>query len=506
MYSHAGRRSKYVENKFLIPATLLIAKVKIVFYFVISLTCVLLFQVFIALLTISTTWGIKAKTEEPKDKREASGSYLPPSSHNYQSPASGGQEESNAISIGAGYSVGGGAKPTYSFGGQSAGVGASYQLQPEGGHANLQLAPISLQPSHGGFVSNDLSQLMSQISQGLNSGAIALPSGNQGGLYQFAAQAGHGGQELAFPQFQYGSPQLQQYSLGDQSQGAVPAYAIGTKGLGTFASTGPVLFSPESSGHQAQLSFAAPNFGQSYQAAAYPLGDSGHSFPGFSFGGSGQSLGGSLKSFSGKYATPVGKSSFKPSAFLGVSVPNDSGAGLASFSASHGSPSFASYQSAGGHGVSSLSSGGPGASFGSFAGFSGSPSKTYLPSNFEGAGSLESISSAFSASGQIAPPGSTYGSPSSAYSGGNVHAASAPSPAYYVSSGKHSSPSFGFGSSSYRSPAGHSSLNSFSSGPKYSFGGHGSSRYSPAKDIQGSYSENNYNTIKYSEELKPRYN
>ncbi|XP_045773749.1 uncharacterized PE-PGRS family protein PE_PGRS54-like [Maniola jurtina] len=470
------------------------------------------FTVFIVLLTISTTWGIKSKKEEPKDKREAAGTYLPQSSQNYQSPSSG-QEEANAISIGAGYSIGGGAKPTYSFGGQSAGVGASYQLQPESGHSNIQLAPISFQQANGGLVSNDLSQLMSQISHGLNSGAISLPSsGGQGALYQFAGQGGQGGQEISLPQFSYGSPQLQQYSLGDQGQGSLPTYALGTKGLGTFKSTGPVLFSPESSGNQGALSYAAPSFGQSYQAAALPLGDSGHSFPGFSFGGSGQSLGGSLKAFSGNYAIPAGQSSFKPSAFLGASVQSDSGAGLAGLSGSYGSPSFAAYQqSAGGHGVSSLGSGGHGASFGSLSGYSGGPSKaiaaSYLPSKYEGVGSLESIASAFSASGQIGAPGSTYGSPSSAYSS-NAHAASAPSPAYYISSGKHSSPSFGLGSSSFRGPvSGHSSLNSFSSGPKYSFGGgHGSSRYAPAKDVQGSYSESNYNTIKYSSELKPRFN
>ncbi|XP_023950724.1 pro-resilin [Bicyclus anynana] len=461
------------------------------------------FTVFIGLLTISTTWGIKSKLEEPKDKREASGTYLPPSSHNYQSPSSSGQEEANTISIGAGYSVGAAPKPTYSFGGQSAGVGASYQLQPESGHGNIQLSPIGLQSS--GLVSNDLSQLMSQISQGLNSGAISIPSGSQGSLYQFAGQGSHGGQEISVPQFTYGSPQVQQYAIADQGQGGVPAYALGTKGLGTYGSTGPVLFSPETGISQGALSYAAPSFGQSYQAAALPLGDSGHSLPGFSFGGSGQSLGGSLKGFSGNYATPAGKSSFKPSAFLGASVHGDSGAGLASLSGSYGSPSFANYQPAGGQGASSIGSGGHGASFGSLSSFSGSPSKTYLPSKFEGVGSLESIASAFSASGQIAPPGTTYGKPSGAYSS-NVHAASAPSPAYYVSSGKHSSPSFGLGSSSYRSPAsGHSSLNSFSSGPKYSFGGP-SSRYLPAKDAQGSYSEPTYNTIKYSEELKPRYN
>ncbi|XP_026494642.2 prisilkin-39-like [Vanessa tameamea] len=462
--------------------------------------------VFATLLTISSTWAIKAKIEEPKDKRETSGSYLPQHggpSHHYNAPGLN-QLEASAVSIGAGYSVGG-AKPSYSFGDQ--GSGATYQLQQEGlpgsGHATIQLAPITLQPSHGGLVSNDLSQLMSQLSHGINSGAIALPSSDgQGQLYQFAGQGGHAGQDIALPQLSYGSPKFQQYSFGEQGQGGVPAYALGTKGLGTFGSTGPVLFAPESSANQAAYSYGAPASGHSFEGASLPVGDSGHALPGFSFGGSGQSLGGSLKGFN-SYAAP-GKSSFKPSTFLGASVQSDSG-----LTQSHGAPSFANYQnSAGGHGLSSLGSGGHGLNFGSLAAYSGGSAKqaapSYLPPKSEGYGSLESIASAFSASGQIAsPPATTYGSPSGSYSSSNVHSASAPSPAYYVTSHKQSSPSFGSGSSSYRGPvSGHSS---FSSGPKYSFGGHSSSRYAPPKDIQGSYSESSYNTIKYSEELKPRH-
>ncbi|CAH2090269.1 unnamed protein product [Euphydryas editha] len=464
--------------------------------------------VFITLLTISSTWGIKARIEEPKDKREAAFSYLQPhggSSYAYNAPAtynapSANQLEASAVSIGAGYSIGG-AKPSYSFGDQ--GSGATYQLQQEGqpgsGHATIQLTPITLQPGQGGLVSNDLSQLMSQLSHGINSGAITIPS--SGALYQFAGQGGHAGQEYV-PQFNYGSPKFQQYSFGEQIQGAVPSYALGTKGLGTYGSTGPVLFSPESSANQAALSYSAPASGHSYEGTAVPLGDSGHSLSGFSFGGSGQALG-SFKGISG-YATP-GKSSFKPSTFLGASVQSDSG-----LTGSHGLPSFSDYQSsAGGHGASFLGSAGNGLNFGSLSAYGGSSSKilspSYFPSKSEGIGSLESIASAFSTSGQIAsPPGTTYGSPSTSYLTSNAHSASAPRPAYYVTSHKHSSPSFGSGSSSFRGPvSGHSS---FSAGPKYSFGGHGSSRYASPKDTQGAYSESSYNTIKYSEELKPRHN
>ncbi|XP_045452028.1 hornerin-like [Melitaea cinxia] len=465
--------------------------------------------VFITLLTVSSTWGIKARIEEPKDKREAGVSYLPShgsSSHAYNTPAtysapSANQLEASAVSIGAGYSVGG-AKPSYSFGDQ--GSGATYQLQQEGlpgsGHATIQLSPITLQPGHG-LVSSDLSQLMSQLSHGINSGAIAIPSSG-GQLYQFVGQAGQGGhaaQEYV-PQFSYGSPNFQQYSLGEQSQPAVPSYALGTKGLGTYGSAGPVLFSPESSGNQAALNYAAPASGHSYEGAALPLGDSGNSLSGFSFGGSGHTLG-SLKGISG-YA---GKSSFKPSTFLGASVQSDSG-----LTGSFGSPSFSNYQaSAGTHGGPSFGSAGHGLSFGSLSAYAGGSPKglphSYLPSKSEGYGSLESIASAFSASGQIASPlGTTYGSPFSSYSTSNTHAASAPSPTYYVTSHKHSSPSSSSGSSSYRGPIS-SQHSSFSAGPKYSFGGHSSSRYASPKDTQGAYSESSYNTIKYSEELKPRH-
>lgn len=481
-------------------------------------------MIFVTLLSISTSWAIKAKKEELKDKREAaSGSYLPPhgsSSHSYQGPALS-QEDANAISIGAGYSIGG-AKPSYNFLSQGPGQ-PSYQVQSEGlpasGHGTIQLAPITLQPSQPGLISNDLSQLMSQLSHGINSGAIAIPSSGQGAIYQFAGQSGHSGQDLSAPQFSYGSPKLQQYSFGEQSSQAgqiVPAYAFGAKGLSSYGSTGPVLFSPESTASQPALNYAVPASGHSYEGAALPLGDSGHSYAGLSLGGSGQSsLGGSLKSLGG-YVAPGKSSQFKPSTFLGASAQSEASHNLLGHSNSYGSPSFAAYQSAGGHGGASLGSSGHAYSFPSLSGLSaaGSPSKqvasAYLPPK-EGFGSFESIASAFSASGQMALPGTTYGSPSASYSASNIHAASAPSPAYYVSSSKHSAPSFGSGSSSYRGPlSSHSSFSSghssIPSGPKYSFGGHSNSRFAPPKDAQGSYSESSYNTIKYSEELKPRFN
>lgn len=354
---------------------------------------------------------------------------------------------------------------------------------------------------------------MSQISQGINSGAIALPSGG-GSIYQLAGQGSHG-QEISVPQFSYGGQKYQQYSLGEQGQGGqgFPAYAFGAKGLGSFASTGPVLFSPESTASQPALNYALPSSGHNFEGATLPLGDSGNSFAGLSFGASGQyPQGGALKTLH-SYAGP-GKSSFKPSTFLGSSPQSDSGHSFLSQSNSYGGPSFAAYQSTGGHGGATHGSSGHGLGFGSLSGYQGGLSKqiasAYLAPK-EGFGSLESIASAFSASGQIAPSAKTYGSPSSAYSTSNIHAASAPSPTYYISSGKHSAPSFGSGSSSYRGPlSSHSSFSSshspLSSGSKYSFGGHSSSRFGSPKDSQGAYSETTYNTIKYSEELKPRFN
>ncbi|CAK1543034.1 unnamed protein product [Leptosia nina] len=459
---------------------------------------------FITIVSISATWAIKAKVEDPKDKREAAVGYASPGhssqAYSFQAPAQG-HEDASSISIGAGYSVGGG-KPTYSFANQIS--GAPYQIPSEGlpasGHAALQLAPITLQPSHG-LVSNDLSQLMSQLSQGINSGAISLPSGGQGAVYQFGGQSAHGGQEFAFPQFAYSSPNMQQYTLGEQAQPAVPSYASGTKGLGSYSSTGPVLFSPESHSNQGSQNYAVPSGGHSVSEGALSYADAGQSVPSYSLGSSGHSYGGSLKAYAGGHGVPV-KTSFKPSAFLG-SVQSE-GHGL---SGSYAAPSFGNYQSGG----LSLGAHGHGASFGSLGGLSGaSPkyvSQSYLPAKSEGLGSLESIASAFSTSGQLghSSHGPSHGFPSSAYSSSNVHSASAHTPQYYVSSSKHApGGSFGSGSVSYKGPiSGHSSLNSFSSGPKYSFGGQ-SSRYLPAKDSHGAYSETSYNTIKYSEELKPR--
>lgn len=487
---------------------------------------------------------------DPKGKRESGGGYPAiGSSHSFQAPSYGHDESANAISIGAGYSVGGG-KPSYTFAADS---GHGLQLQSSEGlhpseHSTLQLAPLTLQPSHG-LVSSDLSQLMSQLSQSLNSGALSLSP--------YQGHGAHGGQEISFPQFSYqGSPKLQQYSAPEQSlqvQPSIPSYATGTKGLGSY-STGPVLFNPADSnlaGSHAQF-FGAGSSGPSFADVSalaltnnaghsFPglsLGDSGHSYgslslgsPGHTFssgsglshGGSGLSLGGSghsfggalpgaghsiggpLKGFGGGYVLPS-KTSFKPSTYIGShgdhAVSSLSGAYAAA-------PSFGSHSLSGSHG--GLSLGGHGASFGgSLGGFGGGSSKfispTYLPSKgSEGFGS--SLESASSFSGSHSPPGTTYGYPTSQSTGHSTaaHAASSHSPQYYV---KYSSPKhFGEGSSSYKAPASsHSALSSHSSRPKYSFS-HRSSHYSSpshGSDIQGAHSETVYNTIKYSEEIRPR--
>ncbi|KAM3961990.1 uncharacterized protein ACR2FA_003881 [Aphomia sociella] len=493
---------------------------------------------FIAFLGISMSWAINVKKiEEPKDKREAPLGYAGAglSSHTYQAPSIG-HEGASAISVGAGYSVGG-AKPSFSFGGGH-GASAAYQLPSEGlqssGHATLKLAPITLQPSHG-LAAGDLSQLMSQLSHSLNAGGYSLQpaSGLEG--YAGLQQADNGGHELSIPQYSYGSPNLQQYTLSEQSVASVPSYAAGTKGLGSYGSTGPVLFTPSeahassaalsypglSGGHSfgdasgSGLSFgAAPNAGHSfgsssghsYGEGSVSLGGSGHSLGGLSLGGSGNSYGGLYKSLGASYAAPS-KTAFKPSAYLG-SVQGDSSHGLSSLAGSHDLSSFGG-SSGGSHGLS-LSSGGHGGSFGGgFGGFGSGSSKfiapSYAPTKSEGFGSLES---SFSSGGHLAsPPATTYGVPSASFalSSNNAHAASSSKPQFYLPSSKYHS--FGQGSSSYKAPlSSHSALGSFSSGPKYSFGGHGHSnaRYSSPKDAHGSFSENSYNTIKYSEELKPR--
>ncbi|CAK1582884.1 unnamed protein product [Parnassius mnemosyne] len=469
--------------------------------------------VFITLLSVSTSFAIKTKIEESKDKREAPGGYSGSgySFRSYQAP-SHGRDDASTVSVGAGYNIGG-SKPTYSFGGQSSGSGYQFSAGgvPSNGYNSIQLAPITLQSSHGALASNDLSQLMSQISHSINSGAINLQQlGEQGGSYQLSSLGTHGGQELTLPQYSYGAPKLQQqFSLFEQSQ-SVPSYAAGTKGLGSYSSTGPVLFTPsESQSNQQASAYVAPSSSHSLsESGPLSLGSAGHSLSGFSVGNSGYSLGGSLNSLNGGYGAP-GKNSFKPSAFLGSSAQSDSGHPLSSFSGSYAAPSFSgSHLTQGPHGGYSLNSFGPGLSFGGAFGNFGGSSKlvapSYLPPKSEGFGSLESIA-AFSSGGHLSsPPATTYGIPTSSYSSssGNAQTSSSSSPQYYVSSSKYSYPNSNFnGGSSYKSPSsGYSSLTSYSFGPKSSFSG---SRYGSPKDSHGAYSENSYNTIKYSEELKP---
>lgn len=484
--------------------------------------------VFITLLSISWAMKIRKHMEDPKDKREAGIAYpAVGTSHNYQAPSFGHEHGANAISIGAGYSVGGG-KPNYAYISDS---GAGHQLQAsEGlqpsGHSTIQLAPLTLQPSQG-LVSSDLQQLMSQLSESLNSGALTLSP--------YQANAAHGGQDISLPQYTYGSPKLQQYSAPEQSlqvQSSVPAYAAGTKGLGSYSSTGPVLFNPADSnfagshGHALGAGSSGPSFADA-SALANTLANSGHSFGGLSLGGVGHSYGGlslgspghslsgpghtlgsgsfgaALKGYSGGYVVPS-KSSFKPSTYLGSQ--NDHG--LSSVSGAYAAPSFGSHSLSGSYG--GLSLGGHGASFGgSSGGFGGGSSKfiaaSYQPSKSEGFGS--SLENVASFSGSHSPPSTTYGFPSShsAKSAVAAHAASSHSPQYYV---KYSSPNkFGEGSSSYKAPASsHSSLSSHTARPKYGFS-HRSSHYgspSHGSDVHGAHSETVYNTIKYSEEIKPR--
>lgn len=487
--------------------------------------------------------------DDPKDKREAAVGYGSPglSGHSYQAPSLG-QGDASAISIGAGYSIGGakpsysfsgqgssGAQPTFSYGGQgSSGAQPSYsfggqgssgalqysaeglsQLSPNG-HASFQLAPITLQPSHGAFATGDLSQFMNQLSHSLGAGGLSLqPSNTVAEFHQGqgaeAAQSAQGSQEYAFPQFSYAAPkqQQQQYVLSEQLQqqlSSAPAYSSSTKGLGSY-STGPVLFTPSETHSSAPAAtYGGASSGHSFgDAGSLSLGGGAHSLNGLTLGGAGHSFGGSYKQLSGAYAAP-GKSSFKPSAYIGSSVQGESGHGLSSLSGSYSAPSFGSYRGAS-HGGLSLGSAGHGVSFGgSLGGFGSGSSKFIAPAVYQSnKGEGLDGASAFSSGHVASPPGTTYGFPTSSYSANNAHAASSNKP-YYVSAKHHhhaTPSSFSEGSSAYRAPAtSHSSLSSYSSGPKYSFGS-SSSHYAP-KDAHGSASETSYNTIKYSEELKPR--
>lgn len=500
------------------------------------------------------------RVDEQNHKREAAPSYpstsghYPSSSHSavsFQSPSvyqqssyqpqqaiGGHTDAASAISVGAGYSIGG-AKPSFSY----AGSGLE-GLQSSG--QSIKLAPITLQPNQG-LVGTDLEQIMSQLQQSLNSGALTLqPSSN---IAEFhvngqASQDSNG-------QLSYGSPNLQQYVLGGSVQSA-PSYAAGTKGLSSYGSTGPVLFSPSTQavaqGSPADLSLSALSTGQSYGEASphgirqsflslgsgqkssdgisygSPVGLSlgGHSFgsgitlgnarPSFggltyegaagqhSFGGSGQSLGGSALSHnfgqslgpaqpqpsfyklsSGKYGHGAPGKSFRPSAFLGAVASGESSgiSGISEF------PTFSSLSGSQGH---------------SFAGY-GSPSKAISPLFTRTDGhSAHDSASAYSNLGHLAsPPGTTYGFPTASYPAESAQAASSVGPQHY--SAKY--PSNFKGHFSYKSAS------PYSAGPKYLSGGHGhshgpSARYSSSEDSNGAYSENAYNTIKYSEELKPR--
>ncbi|KAG6440942.1 hypothetical protein O3G_MSEX001637 [Manduca sexta] len=510
--------------------------------------------VFVTLLSISAPWLVMGKkVDDVKDKREApvsydssaghsSSSYQPSQAYQgsqayqpsqaYQSsqayqpsqvyqaaqsyePASAGHGDASAISVGAGYSIGG-AKPNYSFGGQG-GISA-LQIPADGlqssGHNTIQLPPITLQPNHGaGLVGTDLNQLMSQLTQSINSGALSLSPSNSIAEFHSGAKGIQGAQELAVPQYSY--PNLQQYNLGSLGAGsyaggaqsfsaatptftaAAPIYAAGSKGLSSYGSTGPVLFNP-SEGHAAAsgLAYTAPSSGHSLgDSGALSLGGSGHALSGLSLGGSGHSFGGSLKSLG------VPSKSFTPSVFLGAS--SDSSHSLGGAEGSYKAPSFEGFSS--GHNALSLGSGSHGPSYaGSFNGFGGDAAKFAAPSfgsfKSESYGSPSEALAAFSANGHSSSPSNAnFGFATSSYPIGATHAASAAKP-YYVSTSKHP----GGGSSSFRGPSSsHSSLNAHSSGPKYSFGGHNSARYSP-KDAYGAHSETSYNTIKYSEELKPR--
>lgn len=480
------------------------------------------------------------KGDESKDKREAGGGYASSghSTHTLQIQPS--HEDSNTVSIGAGYSIGG--KPSLSYEGHQ---GAQYQFaSPQPQHQTIQLAPITLQPAHGGFGSaSDLSQLMSQLTHGLQTGAISLQQAEPSQHYGAA-------QEVAIPQYTYGEQKLQQYSVSEPTHTSPPSYAAGSKGLGSY-STGPVLFNP-SDPHNQQAAFnyvqaghsfsdSASSFpglsfghgaGHSLSSAGYGSGGHGHSLSGsglvlgHSFGGGaghghfggasfGKSIGAPYIKSLGSYGAPS-KSSFKPSAFLGASA-GDASHGLSSIAGSFsGAPSFGH---PGSHGALAISTGHAPSFGGSLGGLGGSSKYTFGPKaeSYAGSGSFDSSAAFAAAGGHTTSPGVSYLpsgtftlSSGSGHSGSHAPQASqaASIPQYYISQSKIPSSSFGESSSAYRAPA--KSHSSFSLGPKYSsHGNHGqsysssSSHFAP-KDIQGSYSENSYNTIKYSEELKPR--
>ncbi|XP_012547459.3 nuclear pore complex protein Nup214 [Bombyx mori] len=503
---------------------------------------------FITLLSLSAPWSILAKrADDVKDKREAPASYVhglssssyassgqspssytssgqSPSSYtssgqspsnyassghssasyqpsyqistqNYQ-PATNSHGDASSINVGAGYSIGG-IKPSFSYDGQgSAGLQYASQEYPANGHATIQLAPITLQPTHGagGLVSGDISQIMNQLSHSLNSGALSLQPSNSVAEFHIGGEGGQG-QELSQPQYTYGK--LQQYNLVGSLGGSPAHYASGVKGLSSYGSTGPVLFHPSESqsSQSSALTYSAPSSGHSADEGSSASSSSGgHSLAGLSFGSSGHPFGASLKSYGGNNLG-ASKTPFTPSVFLGSSVQGDSSHGLSAGPVAYSTPSFAGFP--GGNAAFTFGPAANGPSYpGSFGGFGADSSKFLAPAfgsiKSEGLGhSLDGLAS-FGSAGQFAsPPGTTYGFPTASYPAVASHSASAARPYYVSTPTKHSHKGSG------------SSLSSPHSGSKHSYAGHSGSRYSP-KDTHGAHSETSYNTIKYSEELKPR--
>lgn len=505
------------------------------------------FQIAIISFCVVSVWAQKtSEAGEPKDKREAPTGYQTGhASHTLQIEPSVGHGDGNTISIGAGYSVGG-AKPNYAF--ESHGGSPSFQLASHGGYGGhhggpsegqtIRLPPITLQPQDGNLLSGDLTQLMNQIQHSLSTGAIQL----QPSTAYHGGGGGGGQQQLRYPQFSFVSPKPQQYNFAE-AHSNIPSYAAGTKGLGSFGSTGPVLFNPNenhpsqtvnlqstpNAGHSfGETSLSGLSLGQGHQLGAYSLDGhpQGHTptaqqLGGISFGSLGHSFGGNFKQFAHNY--PQSKPSFKPSTLLGVSG-GDSHHGSSGLAPKyHGTPVF-SHSLPAGHGHAPFNAAphagyslgqhnAGGAGFGtSFPGFNLGSAKyvtqAYAPAKSEGFGSsLESLN-AFTNNGHLASHGGVSSSPHGA-STAAAHASSA-SPQYFLAPAKHShTSSFGDGSVSYKAPSslsGHSHLSSLSS-PKY-FSSHQSGtpslRYLPQKDSHGAYSDSTYNTIKYSEEFKPR--
>lgn len=468
-----------------------------------------------------------------KGKREAAIASYPSSGPYRSSHLLHLQPAGGSLSIGAGYSLGGSKFPSFSHSGSGSYGGSHYHgLNSLGSHgfgnshsgysypkpsmafsshspsvskirytsigAAYPIASIGSHSSGGSKFGGSLGGSLGGSFGGFLGGS-SFSGGSHSGPSHFSSGSHPFGQAFSAskPQVSYGIPQYAAFakpvesygapaatygvpvisgSHGGSSSSSLPSYAIGTKGLGAYASSNSIpgisghLFTPASSHELPAVMYGAPSgsFGSLSSGGhggvfspQFSFGGSGSSFggSGSSFGGSGSSFGGSGNSFGGHGFSSSSKkfsdllngqnkggsgNAFKPSVYLGSAEGSSNGHGISSFShapsSSYGSPSI---------GHSALLSGSP----------------IYLAPKVISAASSSPSFESHSSGGQSSSPfhGSvsltgSYEIPSSGHSASSLNFGS--------SNGgySHNVPSVGFGTSSFGHDSDSSSFGSQSIG------------------------------------------